>query len=644
MPSGRVFSLRAAVRVLHALLLALSLVVLQPGVASGQIGAMAVEKGTWPLGGGNVVESSPTIADIDGDGVTEVLVGTTAQRGSSGGHQDPSQLVVYDGGFIYGVNAPGPIAGAPTVADIDGDGRQEIIVSIGGDVGDQDQHGMVIAYRYSAGAFSEVWRFRTQDWAPWVDGLSEGVFATPTVCNLDGDSRREIAFGAWDQHFYVLNADGTQRWSYYNADTIWSSMACADLNGDGRDELIGGADITGAGILPDGTHTQNGGFVYVFNSVGNVLVRRFVPEAVYSSPAVGDLDRDGSQEIVVGTSWYWWGEAVRAGQNPPAPNVYAFSTANVFGSLPYADPTKLPVLPGWPRLTDYPGFSSPALADLDGDGDLEVIIGTGDPYNSGPDGFPGAGSVYAWHHTGALVSGWPVTPTNMQGNNSFVRSSPTVGDVDGDGAQEVVFSMAWDVQVYGPTGAREAVLRTNWTVVASPAIGDVDGDGHGELWIGGGDTYDQTRGYLWRFEFTDGNLGHCDWPQFHHDAAHTGASPAPARLTSGLYRIWLLVPSGGGSSGTTYINLQNSGGFPLTWYSGQLPYGVRLAPTTGALGSRSYQDVEVLVTQLATGPGLQDLGNIVISYSSSTGQGTVSVQLRVLVGNASSVHLPLVLR
>ncbi len=572
----------------HLFQIALSLVciltLVSPGYAqvsgpNSESETTAWGAGSTALGGGHVVESSPIIVNLDQTGGAEVIIGTTAQKGIPQTYTATPRLVVTnaDGSIKWFRNLDAPVTGSPAVGDIDHDGDLEVIVPLGGDVIDTDNNGGVIAFDHMG---NQLWRFTTQDHkgiTGTTDGWADGVRATPTLCDVDGDGDLEIAFGAFDQRIYLLDHKGASLWNnlpagapagpgYYNADSVWSSPACADFNGDGQQELVIGAAITGGGILPDGTHTIDGGFLYVFDRLGNPLVRKFIPEDIQSSPAVGDLDNNGTLEIVVGTGWFWWNAH---GRNATS-YVYAFDTSKLFGGLPYADANKLPNVTGWPQsTTSYPGYSSPALADLDGNGTLEVIIGAGDPFRTGSDPIPGQGRIYVWQHNGQAVAGWPITPKNSSNMDAPVFSSPVIADVDGDGQLEIIFSHIWDVQIYNANGTLQERLNTFFTIVGTPAVGDADGDGKAEIWIGGGDDREKTQGYLWRFESTD-NLGATPWPMFQRDAQHTSLYPSPAKLSVGQTELLDIVKVGTASY-KTYIQVRNTGGKSLKWTVGTFP-------------------------------------------------------------------------
>jgi hypothetical protein len=603
---------------------------------------------SYVLGGGIVDKSSPTLADLSGDGRPEILLGTTGYNALLNNHSSPMVLEARrgDGSIWFRQSIPAPMNSSPAVGDIDNDGDPEVVVSVGGDVADTDHYGGVHAY---SNAGSHLWFFDTQD----IDsnGYSDGVYSSPTLCDVDGDQDLEIIFGAWDQRIYMLDHNGNSIWNnkpagytgegFLVGDSVWSTAACVDLNRDGNKEIIIGGDITGGGVLPDGTHTEDGGYLFIFDKDGNILVRRYLDEAVYAAPAVGDLDGDGDYEIVSGTSWYWWNAHGRTDQ----PYVYAFETGNVFnGQMDYFDPSKLPHLSGWPCPTDYPGFSSPALADLDGDGDLEVVIGTSHP-DLQNDAIAGDGSVYAWHHTGQLVSGWPVRPTNWDNQDGPIFSSPTVSDVDGDGDLEVLFSMLWDVYVYNAGGSRQHRLETAYNVWGSPAVGDTDQDGRPDIWIGGGNVSgDQTRGYLWHWELTDQVEIDTPWPMFHRTPQNTRYYVRPPQLRVSLDSLVVMHEQGSSSTVSRMIRVVNGGSGTIDWTAEALHSDVSVTPSSGTVDVNG-QTLEFVLSVGSYSLGTHELGSA--DFSALAGGETVrgspfSVPITVhVVEQVYNTYLPL---
>ena len=111
-----------------------------------------------------------------------------------------------------------------------------------------------------------------------------------------------------------------------------------------------------------------------------------------SSPAIGDIDGDGHLDIVVGGGRFYQGAVGR--------QVYAWRR----------DGTPLP---GWPVSTTGQVSSSPALADLTGDGIPEVIV------SDEPDGSSGP-YLYAFRGNGSLL--FKVQP------KSYFAVTPNIGD------------------------------------------------------------------------------------------------------------------------------------------------------------------------------------------------------------------------
>ncbi|MES2641932.1 MAG: MopE-related protein [Myxococcota bacterium] len=158
----------------------------------------------------------------------------------------------------------------------------------------------------------------------------------------------------------------------------------------------------------------------------------------YSNLAIGDIDNDGAPEIVA---------------------------AVATGSTCYPGAYELDGTLAWVDTAHSIGCRShaPALADLEGDGDVEVIFGRLI--------LNGSGSVQA---EGAGGRGYYSTYTNA-GFMSFAA------DMDGDGQQEVIAGSS----IYSATGA--TVCATGDTD-GYPGVADFDGDGDGELVVVAGGT------------------------------------------------------------------------------------------------------------------------------------------------------------
>ncbi len=593
------------------------------------------------LTGGPITDSSsPTLADIDNDGFLEIIIGTSDNLNNG-----ISILAVLEhtGDLKWSKTIANNVGSSVTVADISypPDGVPEIIVPTGADVYEPyGTPGKIVVYS-NTGNF--LWEFVTSGQSPFPGGdpTPSGNFAAPIVGDVDGDGDMEIVVNSWDRNIYLLDHLGNRLWFYHVADTIWSTPVLVDVDNDGDLEIVTGTDISGGGILPDGTHTEDGGFLLVLDKNGNKVARRHVNETIYSSIAAGDADGDGQIEFFVGTgfAFYMQGNYTQA-------YVYGFRVDTS------SNPWEIVDLPGWPRPVARPGMSSPALADLDGNGDLEVVIGSGymglsnpnacSNSSSDPDCF---GAIYAWHHNGQAVNGFPVWPREPSGKNGFIRSSPTVADVDNDGQQEIVFSLAWSVLVLSRNGVLEETMDARYSVFGSPAIGDLDNDGRTNVVIGGSEVGNPNFGYVHNFEYGsnsyNGDL--MDWPTFHRDERNSGVVPQGAILAVNPESLVVLHDEDHGSTAQSSLTISNVGDGSFSW-SYTAANGVTLTPSSGTVSTQQVVTVNINANRP---PGWYDLGSITVTASQEgrvMDSSPIQIPLRLFVGQLEFNFLPAILR
>lgn len=522
-----------------------------------------------------VTFSPPTITDVDNNGREDILVGTSdgkvfAVEHTSGGSR-LTQMWSYN--TANALPAPTTIRGAISVADLDRDGTNEVVVPVG-DVFSTETHGGLIVLNGDTGSL--LWKYSTYDHSGQQlrpDGRSDGIVGAPALGDLDNDGTLEIVFGSFDHRLYAFNHDGTlvQGWPKFIRDTVWTSPALADLTNDGFLEIIFGVDTHKEGGV---FNTPDGGGIYVLDKNARVLPGwpKFIGQTIYSSPAVGDLDRDGDLEIVHGTGDYF--------NNTDAG--YKVYTWDAHGNLL------------WTGQTDNYVPADVALGDINGDGTLEVVVGVKDKY------------VYAWNHNGGQV--WRRMPTNLQGNTMPV-GRPALADYNGDSKSDIFINIYWDSAILnGPNGAQltadsfpndpKPAYTTKYTTANNaPALGDIDNDGKLELVLASGDQNgENAKIYFWDLETPAQTDPYAPWPMVGQNGRHTNTYPeSPAFYAEVVHHTVpeIMQP---GESRTVSITVENMG--TSTWRSSDL---VRLGAVGDADPFTTNSRVEMDNTTVAPG-------------------------------------------
>ena len=272
--------------------------------------------------------------------------------------------------------------------------------------------------------------------------LTGTTFEGGILCNMDSDNDLEIVFNigftvqAW-------NYDGTtvSGWPQTVASfALEGSPAFGDIDGDGIEEIV----VTNHGLT-------SGGFIYAYRKNGTP-VPGFPINHGYSSrtPVLANMDNSGGLEIIVnkrlsgsGEVWIYRGNAT--------------------------------TFPGWPKTLNHVPASSAAVGDITGDAFPEVVM----------ESYSG---LFAWGPDGNPLPGFPYLMPNSDVNS---YSSPVLADVDNDNIREIIFG----THVLGG-GGYVYILKNNgtvlsgwpkptsWWIYGPPAVGFIDGDNLIDIAVG----------------------------------------------------------------------------------------------------------------------------------------------------------------
>ena len=287
-------------------------------------------------------QSMPTIADLDGDGKPEVLVG---------------RAILNNNGTLRGAGAHGTgaynvgIGSLSIAADLDGDNIQELVVgnaaynANGGTiwnnqqsdgytgVADFDKNGtpeIVVVYSGNV-------RLQTATGnVLWSVAHPGGIFGgPPTIADFDGDGLPEIGVGGTTL-YTVFDGDGKVMWSQPVADKSGSvnGSSVYDFEGDGVAEIV----------YSDETD------LYVFAGNNGAVKLKYADHnsgTLTEFPLVVDVDGDGEAEIVVSHNQFYPGDLVsgltvigdkdnswRPGRKIWNQHAYSITNVNDDGTIP----------------------------------------------------------------------------------------------------------------------------------------------------------------------------------------------------------------------------------------------------------------------------------------------------------------------
>ena len=471
-------------------------VLLDGGVRAAPAGAVSTTPAwTKTIAGWNR-SSSPTIADVNGDRVNDVVFG----------HQD-GELRVVSGST--GDALPGwpqqtgsAIDSSPAVADLTHSGKKNIVVGVGS-TWRHNQSGGVLVYNADG---TRRCTFRTRDsgnvWAnnPHPDGYPDPVFSSPAIGDINGDGFPDIVFGSFDLHIYAIDRNCHKLIDDNVEDSVWSSPVLRDIDGDGRMEIFIGGDQYKGGAI-DWSGGEFRALKWSPGSPGGVqeLWKRQVRDTIWSSPALGDIDGDGRVEVVVGAGFFYHRDDGR--------RIFAWHADD--GSA----------VTGWPVMTGGYTMPSPALGDVNGDGVPEVVVGSSD------------GFVRAYRGNGSQLWARGLTFNDQHVGGS--AASPIVADMNGDGQNDVGVGNDWGFFVLdGRSGTVQAEVNTWLSHESAGAVGEF-ADGW-KLIVSGFDTPGK-RSTVQAFDMPAPGTTP-PWPMFHRDAAHHGGPVGKNLLPPGYCR------------------------------------------------------------------------------------------------------------
>lgn len=393
--------------------------------------------------------------DLNDDGLPDIVFGCYRNDGHI------YALDGQDGSLLWSFNAtvPGTDQGCNDVAvliyDIDGDGMNEVIVP--------------------SSCYARTFCFNGHDGSLRWAAVTRGSDSPPVIADLKGKGDKEILHGEFTG--WVRSIDpktGITNWDFQVQTNCWIQTApsIVDIDKDGLPDFV----------VATWSFEAGKDHIYAFRGADQTLLwKKNISGLVYHGSAIGDLDGDGNEEMIIGS----YNDTLYCLDVLTGETKWSYSIGQNF-------------TPAGPVV----------IVDLDGDGQCEVL-----------------GS--AWFKHFALNADGTLRWTYSDPQSGFSFRGPAVADLNGDDVPDLVFGTSLGI-VRGLNGKNgqplfQVDLRNEYgdnrfELDHCPLIADFDGDGALDIFIAGGYgvipiNENFGRAYMIRIGYGNGP----EWRMFQHD-------------------------------------------------------------------------------------------------------------------------------